>query len=255
MQLHEKYGEEGFIILAITAADSLDAVAARSEAEKWGINYRVVEDKGRKITDLFGVSSFPTSYIVQPDGTIMPGGHVPSAEQVPDMLKDVVLFKRPADLPKSLAKAGAAFDAGAFGQAYKAASKVKEKGEEDAAVATELCDIIDKKLAKGLEQVDKAVEKQDFVGAIRKLDRLTGELDGCELAKTCKTKRDELEKAHSEPWRGAEAYLALEAKVAETKRDKDKAKLAPAFRALAQKYGNTPLATQAARRATELEGL
>ena len=56
-------------------------------------------------------------------------------------------------------------------------------------------------------------------------------------------------------WKAATGFLGLEAKVKATKRDKDKAKLAGAYRALAASVKGTPMAKQMQARATQLEAL
>lgn len=252
VQLHEKYGEEGFVILAITQSDTLDAVVARSEKEKWGINYRVVQDKGGKIHTKYKIASSPTSYLINPEGMVT-GGHIPTEEQAAELLKSVTLFKRPAELPKSLAKAGEAFDARAYGAVVKLAEKVAAKEDEDAAVAAELVTLVESIATSEMDKARKAAGARDFVRAAKILTKAEESFAGSDHAKTAKELSKELEAANADGWKGAELYLSLEAKLAGAKRDKDKAKFASTYRSLAKKYAGTPLADQANRRATELE--
>lgn len=252
MQLHEKYGEDGFVILAITSSDTLSAVEARSEQEGWGINYRVVQDKGGKIHSLYGITSSPTTYLIDAEG-IVTGGHIPDGAAVETMLKDVKMYKLPEGLPKSLAKAGSAFQAGALGTAHKLATKVVEKENEDSEKAGELVAMIDAIAADREASINKAIEAKDFIRAYKTQMKMEGEFKGTDHAKRAKELDKELGDKYEDGWGAAQKYLMLDAKVKSIKRDKDKAKMSSAFRALAERYKGTPLAEQCNRRAKELE--
>jgi hypothetical protein len=243
------------VILAVTSSDTLDAVSARSEKEEWGINYRVVHDKGRAITTAYGIESFPTTYLIGPDGTVLPGGHIPGDEEVEKMLADVKLFRRPEELPRSLAKAGAAFDERQYGAAHKLASRVVEKEDEDSEVAAELVGVVDEIAEFQLARAAKAAEAREFIKVIQVLERMQVEFKGSDHADAAKDAAKEYEKAYPDGWKGSELYLKLEGAVAGKKRDKDRAKLAPAYRQLAARYPGTWLARMAQKRATELEAL
>ena len=256
VQLHEKYGDQGFVILAITPSDSLKAVEDRSEREGWGINYRVIRDQSRSIVGRYGVSGYPTTYLVDPDGVVI-GTHIPGESEIENLLKKVKMFAKPADLPKSLSKAEKYFDGKAYGRAWKEITKVLGKADEEdeKAKAEEFLAVVDGIAENQLKRADRAVEKKDFIRAMKTLQGMEASFDKSDHADAAEEKLEQLEDDYPTAIEGTELYLKLEAAVAAKKRDKDKQKMAGAFRQLAAKYKGTPLAEQCNRRAKELQDL
>lgn len=86
---YEQYKDDGFTILALAVRDRLDAVYEfRSE---FGLTFPIAMDEGNQITDLYGVVSQPSTYIIDEAGIIRHrvfGLVLP--EQLQEMVHDVL---------------------------------------------------------------------------------------------------------------------------------------------------------------------
>ena len=70
--LYEKYNEQGFEVVAIEAKQ--DTERAKKFIEKHTLSYTMLEngsDDNDIVRELFGVRSFPTSFLIDRDGKIM----------------------------------------------------------------------------------------------------------------------------------------------------------------------------------------
>ncbi|MBB3109240.1 peroxiredoxin [Paenibacillus phyllosphaerae] len=68
---YEKWTSMGkpFEIIGINLGE--DSLTVRNFVQQYGLTYEMLYDKGRKIMAKYGVESFPTTFFVKPDGTIM----------------------------------------------------------------------------------------------------------------------------------------------------------------------------------------
>ncbi len=70
--LFEKYNEQGFEVVAIERKQ--DTERAKKFIEENGLTYTLLEngiDDQEIVRDLFGIRSFPTSFLIDRDGKIM----------------------------------------------------------------------------------------------------------------------------------------------------------------------------------------
>ena len=227
MELHEKFGNKGLVILAVTD-ESEAAVRALETKNGKKFEYRVGLDQGGGASREYGVSGIPHGILINAKGQVVSedGPHFSEA-QIEELLKDVKLYSLPADLPKSLATAAKAFEAKKFDAARAAAVKVQDKGGDDAAKAGEVVAMIDKLGADRLADVDYHVGRGDFVSALAALDALEVDFKKLEAGASAKAKREELEKSSEREMKAAKMFVMLETKLATIDRDKDKAMLAP----------------------------
>jgi hypothetical protein len=252
VQLREQYGDRGFEILAITKSDTLGAVEAADEKEGWNINFRVVVDKSGEITSTYGISSFPTYYLIDADGTVVAGAP-PATSQLEELVANARVYKLPEDLPKSLARVERAFEARAYGAVWKQARKVADRGKDDAEKATELVALIDQIAEDSVAGIHKAVDEQDFVKAVKRCQDMIERFDRSDHEKTAKALEEELSEEHEDYWKAATLFLGLEQKLARAKNDRAREKLIPLYRQLAAMVPGTPLATRALAKARKLE--
>jgi len=255
VQLHEKYGKDGFVILAITN-EATSAVDNYEKSSGTTLPYRIGFDTGGSISAMYGVKGIPHSLLIDARGQVVSDSGMSAAEgQMEELLKDVKLYELPADLPRSLARVEKAFQARKYGDCLKAARKVQEKQDEDAEAAGAVVAVLEQIGNDLLADVDYFQEKGDFVRIQETLDKLDAWFKGTDLADDSEAKRKALEEASEDDMKAAALYLRMEAMVDARKKDKDKAKLAPNFIAIAEKYRDTKVAEQARRRAKQLKDL
>jgi hypothetical protein len=254
VQLHEKYAERGLVILGITQRDSLKAVEARSESEGWNLNYRVIYDKGGDIHSTYTISSTPTNYLIDPDGNVV-GNGVPGTAQIEELLASARVYALPEDLPRSLSSAAKEFMDRDYGSARKKAEKVVERENEDSAKAKELVELVDLVGEQLLDGARDAVEKEDYVKAVKRLNMVQAQFRGADQASTAKDLEKQFSEEHEGAWKAATIWLTLEERLARAGNKRAKKKLAPHYRALGELAAGTPMARRALAKATELENL
>ena len=78
----DKYGARGFTVIDVDNGqrDSLEDV--RSHVEEAGINFPVLHDTDAAVCRRFGVSGYPTAYLIGRDGRIIWTGHPFDAEKL-----------------------------------------------------------------------------------------------------------------------------------------------------------------------------
>lgn len=68
---YEKWTGQGkpFEIIGINLGE--DQLTANQFAQQYGVTYDILLDNGRRVMAEYGVKSFPTTFFVRPDGTVM----------------------------------------------------------------------------------------------------------------------------------------------------------------------------------------
>lgn len=66
---YRKMGREKLVVLAVAMGEGVDKIKAFSE--KYGFTFPLLSDKKMEITKLYGVSSIPVTYLIDPDGIVL----------------------------------------------------------------------------------------------------------------------------------------------------------------------------------------
>ena len=158
-ELQEKYASKGFTVISVT---NEGREAVDPWVEKHGAQFPIIIEKGNS-ADEYGISGFPSSFLIAPDGTIAWAGHPAGVEdsKIEELLKDARLFP---DLPAKLSSVRKAVEKSKYGDAYRAVAKVLEAGdltgsEEEA--ATQVKSWLEWNLSTSLERAAKATEGND----------------------------------------------------------------------------------------------
>ena len=62
-------GREKLVVLAVAMGEGVDKIKAFGE--KYGFTFPLLSDKKMEITKLYGVSSIPVTYLIDPDGIVL----------------------------------------------------------------------------------------------------------------------------------------------------------------------------------------
>jgi len=66
---YQKWKDEGLVILAINLSE--DTLTVNNFVRRFELNYPILRDVQRKTERKYGLRSYPTTFFVKPDGTIM----------------------------------------------------------------------------------------------------------------------------------------------------------------------------------------
>lgn len=66
-QYYEKYKDQGFVILGVNLNEP--TVSVQGFVRQFGVTYPILLDK-EKVRKQYGVNQFPTTFFIEPDGTI-----------------------------------------------------------------------------------------------------------------------------------------------------------------------------------------
>ena len=160
VEIEEKYGERGFKIFAISHESS--ATISRV-IKNHDVNYVVGQDYVSFGKEVYDVSGYPSTYLIDADGNFMQA-EMPSDEQIEEMIKDLVPKKIERDLDKSLKKTVAEYNEGAYGKAASMALKIKQDENskpEEVNDAEYVLDIIERRVIATKEKIEKLVH--DYV--------------------------------------------------------------------------------------------
>jgi peroxiredoxin len=75
--VYDEYKDRGMVLLAINGIDPLSYIESYTQAE--GLDFPLVLDEGT-LHDLFGVTAFPTTFIIGPDGVILRAARGPMSD-------------------------------------------------------------------------------------------------------------------------------------------------------------------------------
>jgi thiol-disulfide isomerase/thioredoxin len=261
VQLHEKYGPKGLVILGISLDRDLGALKRVIQEKKfvWP-NYM---DRG-KFSGPWGVEGIPHSVIISPDGVVLWVGHPGNIDRaMEDAFKKhpprLVDAKTLGDAKSSLDAVEAALKSGDARAALKASSKFPAAAKADGETAlraeklqADLAAAGDKMLA----EVDPLIGKGDYAEAaarLKELEALTalpvsgtarGKLAALMARPEVKAKLEAQENARkaAERTKAAAAALAAAKSLQSSKKDEE---AYAGFKAVAKDYADTPSAAPA----------
>jgi len=251
VEFHEKYGPQGFAILAISN-EPKSTLEKFVESRK--VTYRVGVDDGGDVWGTYTGSGVPRSWLIGPDGSILWKGHPGSLQEsmLVEQLKNVQDTKL-RDVVPALASAKGDVEKKKLGDAWGKAQKVlaNEKAPEaDKADAQYIADMITKRAEAALAAVEQKVSAHQFPQAIQKLKEIAAQFKGTEWEKTANDRKKAIE-ADPDAKKEIAAQAALEKLLAQEKaikKDKDKKKFLPNYLGFVKKYEGTQAALAAQRR-------
>lgn len=241
VQVNEKYRDKGVEIIMATDVDKADALE-KFIAEK-GLKLGVA--RVPDVYKLVKASGYPTSYGIDVDGKCIWRGHPQGLNDalVDTWLKDMRAPRLPRELAAPLAGAAQNYDAGRYGSALEAASKLqKHKDDKVKADAQYVVDVLQGRadMYKAAAELFKKDGYHDKLADV--LELAAKEFDD-DFGKDCgkDAKKVKGTKAYKAC---AEAREAL-AKLKETlkgKKGEDRAKAVDKFK---KEHGDTPYAKEA----------
>lgn len=167
--MHETYFDQGFRVIAI-ADESAEEVRALMTA-KGGKYWIGIDPEQGSMQRYAGPGSLgiPQHYFVGIDGTVI-GMHTPTPSQIEEELKKIFDPALGRELHEDLATATSAYERGAIGAAWVAASKVRESTTEaPAADAAFLVEKIETYATRSRDAVERSL-------AAKRLPEAMGEL-------------------------------------------------------------------------------
>ncbi len=69
-RLYEEYASQGFVILAVNAANQDSRANAQAFIDELGLTFTIIYDETGEISRLYNLQALPTSYFIYPDGVI-----------------------------------------------------------------------------------------------------------------------------------------------------------------------------------------
>ncbi|GGD69487.1 redoxin family protein [Paenibacillus nasutitermitis] len=66
---YEKQADKPFEIIGINLGE--DKMTVNNFVKQYGVSYTIVQDENRKVERQYGLKSYPTTFFIRPDGTIM----------------------------------------------------------------------------------------------------------------------------------------------------------------------------------------
>ncbi len=244
-ELNEKYAAKGLQVIAIT---NEPRGLVDKFIEETGATHPVVIESSDSATD-WGISGFPSMFVVGPDGTILHKG-VPSDAQIEEWLKDAKPFP---EAPKSLSKVVKSIEKSDYTKALGDLDKFLEKEgnpEEDVTAATEIRDWLLWQASSGLDGAAAAAESGDYYRAAKTYEDLTNSFKGHETGDKAAESLKEL-LADKERKREVDAGEKLaDARVKQ--RDLSPKKALKLFETLAKRYEGTKAGEEARKIAVRL---
>lgn len=179
-QLVDKYGSKGLVVLGIT---SESASETRKFLEETGVRWTTMYDT--KAGDQWGISGYPSGFLVDPSGTVVWKGHPGNLEdrQIAELLPRVKLG---LGLPAKYAGINGLFDKEKYSEAKTRidAELAKSNLAESDKSALESASKRIWALATSLrDEGKKAEEDRDFYAALQAYDRLAKQFPGSEEGK------------------------------------------------------------------------
>lgn len=234
-ELQEKYGAKGLTVISIT---NEPRGLVDKYIEETGATHPVVIESSDSAAS-WGISGFPSSFLIAPDGKIAFAGHPSSVtdEMIENLLKDARLFP---EVPKSLDGVVKKLEKDDFKSALAMLEKVladEGASEEERASANELKAWIDWRATNGMESASAAAEKGDFYRAAQGYEDLAKVFKGTETGDSAQKALDEL-LGDKDKKREVDAGEQL-AKAKDKAHDMSAKKAVKLFESLAKKYDGT----------------
>lgn len=248
VEIHEKYGPRGFVVLSITSDP-------KSTLEKFikdkGITYRIGVDEKREAAQAYSGTSIPRSWLVDTEGNVVWTDHPASLtdQMIEDQLKNVLDTKL-RDVVPALASAKGDFEKKKLGDAWGKAQKVlaNEKAPEaDKADAQYIADEVTKRAEAAFAAADQKASARQFPKAIQKLKEIALLFKGTDWEKSANEKKKSIE-ADPDAKKEIEAQALLDKLLAQEKaikKNKDKKKFLVNYLTFVKKYEGTQAATAA----------
>lgn len=209
--------------------------------EKTPIKYPVAVDTGSKTTQAYSITSYPTAYLVGPNGKVLGSNYSESA--IEEALKDAKMYFQ-QELTNSLKEYSKLLARKQYGKAHKKlSSQVKKLTEEDLTVGESLLKDLESYAKSYLESADQAIASKDMVTAISNLQMIQVEYKGSDFEKEAKSKLNDL-KSNSETktlYKGA--LILMQAEVIMNGKKPEKA--LPLLEQVVASFPDTPMAKQA----------
>jgi len=192
-ELHEKYYDKGFRIVAISAEPA--GTIEKAVKENRGAAYWMGSDPSRETMSKYlegRGAGIPHAYLVDAYGFVVSEGF-PSDQKIEELLADALDTSLERELHRSLGSAVRAFEKGDWGKAWSAAERYLE--DEDAQLAAdakylrERCEAIAAWYRKAAE---KCIEARDFTLALDDLAGIQKNFGGLEAATWAQEKEKEL---------------------------------------------------------------
>ncbi|MBM7564445.1 redoxin family protein [Paenibacillus sacheonensis] len=76
---YKKHGDKPFEIVGINLSE--DRLTINNFIKQYGVSYTILQDNNRQVESAYGLKSYPTTFFVKPDGTIMDVFIGPMGEQ------------------------------------------------------------------------------------------------------------------------------------------------------------------------------
>ncbi len=132
-ELNEKYASKGLLVMATSKE-------GKSKIEGWaaekGAKYAMFVDDGGSTTSAYGVTGYPSSVILGPDGKVIWKGHPSSlTEKLVEQALEKVILRFGYEFPKAFAKVKSKIDKKDFAGALGALTAAEQAGAAEGAGA------------------------------------------------------------------------------------------------------------------------
>jgi hypothetical protein len=242
-ELQEKYGSQGLTVISIT---NEPRGLVDKYVEETGATHPVVIESTDSSSS-WGITGFPSSFLVGPDGKIAYAGHPSSVtnDMIEELLKDARLFP---EVPKSLKGVVKKLEKDDFKSAISMLDKFLAKetiSDEEKASATELKEWIDWRHTSAMEGAAASIEKGDYYRAAKAYEDLAKVFKGTDIGSQADDALKELlsDKDRKREVSAGEQLAKAKAKAA----DMSAKKAVKLFESLAKKYDGTVAGEEARR--------
>lgn len=187
-RLHKQFGKLGVTFIAY-APEKQERVKPVAEGKKLEYLWVYREGTGRGLEELYGVSSFPRVFIVDPSGVVAWIGH--PADNLEDRIRKQIARTPPSGASSALTKdrmsrAEAAFRKEEFGRAYTLAKSVRDAVEKDTPVfnaAKALIEKCEEGAKKSMTQAAEDFRAERFEEAAKRVAQISVRMAGTDAAK------------------------------------------------------------------------
>lgn len=238
--MHRKYGDKGLVVLGIT--DEAKSMVNK-HIEKHSMEFPIaIVDPGEERS--YGVEGFPTSLLIDVDGTIVWRGHPAAFEQefgekrLEEMLQHTTTFP---ELPKAYAKVGTSLEKGDYGKAWVEIDKAL--AQKEVAELLPVKERLDAMANRHLEQATKLLAENAYGAANQTLTLVQQRFAGMPQAEDAAGRLAEIagNKEAASDISAAERFADAMA----SWREGDFEKSLKALDSLAKRYPGTPTAERA----------
>jgi thiol-disulfide isomerase/thioredoxin len=264
VQIHKTYGPKGLQMIGVSLDDA-PAPMLQVAREK-GFEWPQAIDLGGQVSNQWGVSGIPCTFIISPKGQVLWRGH---PAQIDPQIERAFQTNPPQLVdPKVLAEATAALDKieaslkeNAHAEAVRSLANVPASARADPKVAQRLAEVekqVNEYAEKTIAEVDPLIQDKKFVEAGTKLSELARGLGNTPAGVNARKKLTEM---MAIPGAKAQFEAAQRARTAQdelliAQRLKGEGKKEQAyvrFKSIVTNFGGTPAATEAKAAVDEFE--